>query len=146
MRKLLFITLISTLAFTSCVKDDDEQSYEAEVTIAGTKTTISDLMFYTFKNGESKYYNITSSNDYNENSSISIYLLNPAPGTMAFGEDNAINITIDSDSYYSTTGSFTITEVSESFVSGSFTGKFRNGNTEIQISGSFSAEYKSGLN
>lgn len=142
MKKILFLALLATLTFSSCVKDEEEQLYEAEITISGTKTTISDLIFYIFTSGGNKYYYISSSND--EDNGIEINLLNPTTGTLPFSEDNTMEITIGSDRYYSQTGSFTITEVNESVVSGTFTGTFSHNGTNVSLSGNFSAEFKSG--
>lgn len=147
MKKLLLITLLTSLALSSCLKDEEDGTYQAEVKIDGTKTTITDVMFYIFVDGANRYYNISSSNDYNDDSSIEIYFLNPTTGTVAFSEDNSLLIDIGSDTYSSTnTGNFTITEVSETVVSGTFTGKFTHNGAEVQISGNFSAKFRSGLN
>ncbi len=147
MKKILLITLLTTLALSSCLKDEEDGNYQAEVTIDGTKTTITDLIFYIYADGADKYYNISSSNDYDENNSIEIYLLNPTTGTVAFSDDNSLMITIGSDIYSSTSiGSFTITEANESVISGTFTGTFSHNGTNVQINGNFSAEYRSGLN
>lgn len=147
MKKILLITLLSALAFTSCLKDEEEKTYEAEVTIAGSETTINNLIYYIFADGAKRYYNISSSNAYDEDSSIEIYLLNPTTGTMSFSDDNSVLITIGSDVYSSTSaGSFTITEVSDSYVEGTFTGKFELNGSEVQITGNFSAAFRSGLN
>lgn len=145
MKKILLITLLTTLALSSCLKDEEDGTYEAEVTIDGTKTTITDLIFYIYADGADKYYNISSASDYDDNNSIEIYLLNPATGTAAFGEDNSLLINIGSDTYSSTnTGSFTITEANESVVSGTFSGKFMHNGSQVQISGNFSAEQRRG--
>jgi hypothetical protein len=143
MKKLLFITLLTTLALSSCLKDEEDNTYEAEVTIDGTKTTISDLIFYIYADGADKYYNISSANY--DNTDIEISLFNPTTGTKAFSEDNTVSITIGSDTYSSTnTGSFTITEANESVVSGTFSGKFMHNGSQVQINGNFSAEQRRG--
>lgn len=145
MKKLLLITLLTTLAFSSCVKDEEDETYAAEITIDGTKTTINDLIFYIFVDGANKYYNISSANQYDDDNSIEIYLLNPVTGTAAFGNDNSVLVNIGSDIYSSTsTGSFTITNVSGSVVTGTFSGKFAHNGSEVQISGNFSAEERRG--
>lgn len=143
MKKLLLITLLTTLALSSCLKDEEDGTYQAEVTIDGTKTTITDLIFYIYTDGADKYYNISSASY--DNTEIEINLLNPTTGTKAFSEDNSVSITIGSDTYSSTnTGSFTITEANESVVSGTFSGKFMHNGSQVQISGNFSAEQRRG--
>lgn len=143
MKKILLITLLASLALSSCLKDEEDNTYEAEVTIDGTKTTISELIFYIYADGADKYYNISSASY--DNTDIEINLLNPSTGTKAFSEDNSLSITIGSDTYSSTnTGSFTITEANESVVSGTFSGKFMHNGSQVQISGNFSAEQRRG--
>lgn len=143
MKKILLITLLASLALSSCLKDEEDNTYEAEVTIDGTKTTISELIFYIYADGADKYYNISSASY--DNTDIEINLLNPSTGTKAFSEDNSLSITIGSDTYsYTNTGSFTITEANESVVSGTFSGKFMHNGSQVQISGNFSAEQRRG--
>jgi hypothetical protein len=140
MKKLLFIAMLSILALNACKKDEENRpANEAEVTIDGTKSKFIDLVYITLTNGENVYYTISNTNIEDKNN-INISMKNPTVGTLSFGTYNSIGIGVGSKSYYSTSGSFTITEVNSSVISGSFSGTFIEGTNQIQISGSFSAK------
>jgi hypothetical protein len=140
MKTFFIIVLVAIITFSGCKKDKtDSPSYTAEVTISGTKTNFTEMIYLTGESTTSVLINNTGSE--NETKTISITLSNPAVGDINFSFDNYADIEIGSKSYTTKSGKFTITKKDESSITGTFTGTFTDeASAEIEISGSFTAQ------
>jgi PBP1b-binding outer membrane lipoprotein LpoB len=142
MKKLCLLTLVATLAFSGCKKDDDKPSYNADATINGVKTTFTDLQFINVTSGQSTTYSITNYGMLDEND-IYITLVNPIVGDNNFSYFNDIELEIGDKSYDSVDGEgkITLTKKDETILSGTFSGTFVDDEqNEIEITGNFSSK------
>ena len=138
MKTIIFAALIATIAFSGCKKDNTSPANTADISINGVKTNFT-LMKYL---DVSSTYNISNYGAEANSNTIEIVFVNPVIGDLDFNYNNHIEIIIGDIDYVSKNGSgkISITKMSGTSISGTFSGTFTTNNTEIVISGNFTAE------
>ena len=138
MKTIIFAALIATIAFSGCKKDNTSPSNTADISINGVKTNFT-LMKYL---DVSSTYNISNYGAEVNSNTIEIVFVNPVIGDLDFNYNNHIEIIIGDIDYVSKNGSgkISITKMSGTSISGTFSGTFTTNNTEIVISGNYTAE------
>lgn len=140
MNKLLMFLFIAIITLGSCKKDKEnaELTNGADITVNNVKTSFTNVLFV--YESEDKSYEVTNYGPEMDVNSIEIYLLNPSMGDVTINSDNYLIIDIGEKCYLSKSGKFTISKISDSEFSGTFSGTFTDEvDVDVQISGNFTS-------